>query len=216
MLKLLITIIALAFTVSFDGFGAGITYGSRKIRVPLSSIAIIAICSGTVMYGSMKVSSMLLHVVSFRLTELIGAAILTIIGLASVVQAIKSRPSFASSEFFVRENISKIRKRKYPLFFFEVLRTPLRADLDRSGNISSIEAIFLGCALSLDALGAGVGAALLGLPPIWTSFAIGTTCGLCLFYGLKVGYHFSEKKWMKRMSLLPGLLLIGLGMLRLF
>ena len=42
-----------------------------------------------------------------------------------------------------------------------ILKKPTRADFDRSGIITGLEALFLGVALSLDAFGAGIGAAML-------------------------------------------------------
>ena len=44
----------------------------------------------------------------------------------------------------------------------QILKEPRRADLDRSGMISSKEALWLGLALSLDSCGAGIGMALMG------------------------------------------------------
>ena len=46
----------------------------------------------------------------------------------------------------------------------QILRSPSKADMDNSGSISTQEAMWLGIALSLDAFGAGLGAALLGFP----------------------------------------------------
>ncbi|MDI5788515.1 hypothetical protein PO124_09275 [Bacillus licheniformis] len=45
-----------------------------------------------------------------------------------------------------------------------ILRKPTSADIDKSGIITGIEAFLLGFALSIDAFGAGIGAAALGFP----------------------------------------------------
>ena len=42
----------------------------------------------------------------------------------------------------------------------------MSADIDKSGVINGIEAVLLGFALSIDAFGAGIGAAILGFSPI--------------------------------------------------
>jgi putative Mn2+ efflux pump MntP len=41
-----ISLLILAFAVSLDGFGVGVMYGLRKIRIPLVSIGIISLWSG--------------------------------------------------------------------------------------------------------------------------------------------------------------------------
>ena len=53
MLAHMVSLLALALAVSLDGFGVGVTYGLRGIRIPLASIAIIAVCSGAVIWLSM-------------------------------------------------------------------------------------------------------------------------------------------------------------------
>ncbi|MNT95181.1 manganese efflux pump MntP [compost metagenome] len=87
--------------------------------------------------------------------------------------------------------------------------------MDKSGSISPLEALVLGIALSLDAFGAGLGAALLGFEPLRTSLTIALFSGSILLLGLHTGFRFSGSSWMKRASLLPALLLIAIGILKL-
>jgi putative sporulation protein YtaF len=97
----------------------------------------------------------------------------------------------------------------------QILKQPSRADLDRSGNISAAEAALLGVALSLDAFGAGIGAALIGFTPLWTATVIAIASGSFIATGMKIGYHCSSLNWLKRLSILPGCLLILMGILKL-
>lgn len=97
----------------------------------------------------------------------------------------------------------------------QILRTPSSADMDASGSISSMEAMILGIALSLDAFGAGLGAALLGFNPIWTSLTIALFSGTFLLLGMKTGLRFAGNYWMKHAAALPALLLIAMGILKL-
>lgn len=53
MLLHVVTLLLLAFAVSLDGFGVGVTYGLRQIRIPGLSILIIAGCSGIIILLSM-------------------------------------------------------------------------------------------------------------------------------------------------------------------
>ncbi|UPK45861.1 manganese efflux pump [Paenibacillus pabuli] len=97
----------------------------------------------------------------------------------------------------------------------QILRSPSKADMDNSGSISVQEAMWLGIALSLDAFGAGLGAALLGFPTLWTALVIALFSGAFLSLGMKVGLRFAALRWMKRLSVLPALLLMIMGIMKL-
>ena len=97
----------------------------------------------------------------------------------------------------------------------QILRKPTMADFDRSGTITGMEAVFLGVALSLDAFGAGVSAALLNYSVTFTTFLVCLLSFCFLFGGLKVGKVFGKYKWLKKYSFLPGIMLIVLGIFKM-
>jgi putative sporulation protein YtaF len=97
-----------------------------------------------------------------------------------------------------------------------ILKKPVIADMDKSGSITGWEAVLLGIALSLDAFGAGIGAALIDLSPLFTTLSIAIMSALFLWGGMASGlYFFSKTNWMKRLSILPGVLLIIMGLLKM-
>lgn len=228
----IVSLCLLAFAVSLDGFGVGSTYGLRKIRIPLISIIIISGFSGIVIYASMHIGLLLSRILSPLWASKIGAFILIGIGIWAIVQNIRNQkkdrsesrkepqPSKQEKE---RENteaeitdqpILEIKIKRLGLVV-QVMKTPSMADVDRSGIISPSEAALLGLALSLDAFGAGIGAALIGFRPIVTATVIALTSGSFFATGLKVGYLFSEKEWVKKLTILPGILLIVIAILKL-
>ena len=73
MLHHFISLLALAFALSLDGFGVGITYGLRRTRIPFLSIAVISLCSGLVIALSMQVGVLLSHIVSPDIASIVGA-----------------------------------------------------------------------------------------------------------------------------------------------
>ena len=91
----------------------------------------------------------------------------------------------------------------------------MEADFDRSGHISSTEALFLGLALSLDSFGAGVGAALIDLPPILFSIIITISCTIFILAGIRIGNLLSNVSWMKKLTVLPGIALVLIGIFKL-
>ncbi len=87
----------------------------------------------------------------------------------------------------------------------------MEADIDRSGNINGIEPLLIGLALSLDSFGAGIGVSMLGASPFITSvFVFGLTF-LFLLCGVNIGKYFANIKGLKKMSFLPGCILIFIG-----
>ena len=92
----------------------------------------------------------------------------------------------------------------------QILKEPARADFDCSGIISAREA-FLGLALALDAMGAGVGVAMAGLNIFYTVLAVGVLKFILVNLGLLVGAFFNQA-WIKSLSaVISGLILIIIG-----
>lgn len=226
----------LAVAVSLDSFGVGITYGLRKITIPFFSIIIISLCSGAVIGVSMQAGNWLSTVLSPEIASKFGASILIGIGLWAIYQYYCSLRADSQNEFMDQQSKLELQKSNSiaspvvveasaTLFKVElkrlglviqILRTPQTADFDSSGNISSSEAIMLGIALSLDAFGAGIGAALLGLHPIWTPCIITVCSAMFLVGGTQLGKKLSHLPIVKYLSGLPGILLIVLGILKFF
>ncbi|MFD1773138.1 manganese efflux pump [Paenibacillus rhizophilus] len=238
MISPIFSLLLLAFALSLDGFGVGITYGLRKLKIPLLSVLIISICSGVVMCVSMQVGALLAKVVSPHIASLFGAVIILLMGCWSLVQLMMQKDEekpfegaglgsgAEESERYpvMTDEKPEAEPEKSAVFSLEfrrlgivvqILRTPSSADMDKSGSISSVEAFLLGIALSLDAFGAGLGAALLGFNPLWTSLVIALFSGSILVLGLNTGLRYAGSVWMKRASVLPALLLIAIGILKL-
>lgn len=222
----IVSLCLLAFAVSLDGFGVGSTYGLRKIRIPLISIMIISGFSGIVIYASMHIGLLISRIFSPLWASKIGAFILIGIGIWAIAQSIRNQkkdlweagnePQSAKQQDadLAELPILEIKIKRLGLVV-QVINTPSMADVDRSGIISPSEAALLGLALSLDAFGAGIGAALIGFRPIVTATVIALTSGSFFAAGLQVGHLFSDKEWVKKLTVLPGILLILIAILKL-
>jgi putative sporulation protein YtaF len=226
----IVSLLVLAFALSLDGFGVGMMYGLRKIKVSLLAISIISCFSGVVIYASMGIGAMVSSFISPIYASRIGAIILICIGIWALVQFFIQKNNDKSEDEVTTcqdepilidypepqtvKEIFNIELRRFGLVI-QILRTPVVADIDKSGNISVSEAILLGLALSLDAFGAGIGAALIGLQPLLTATFIIVSSGIFLALGLQFGLRFANISWIKKLSLLPGCLLIVMGVMKL-
>lgn len=228
------SLLVLALAVSLDGFGVGVTYGLRGIRLPVISVAIIAICSGMVIGLSMLAGGWLSAYLPAAAARVIGAAILIAIGMWALWQLRRSRRGrdglqhadagdCTADDRGGREDVRESSGPHAVLYIelkrlglvIQILRTPQAADVDRSGTISASEAVLLGVALSLDALGAGIGAAMVGFPPLLTAVLIAAASGGFLLAGMRFGLRFAGWTGMRAVSVLPGLILIVMGITRL-
>jgi putative sporulation protein YtaF len=226
----LISLMMLALAVSLDGFGVGVTYGLRKIKMPLASVAIISLCSGFIIFISMQIGVWISSFVSPIYAKGVGGIILIGIGIWALYQVLTEKKDTPESDSSMQEIVPKKESTKQGLpttreivnielkrlgLVIQILRTPSIADRDRSGNISASEALLLGIALSLDAFGAGIGAALIGFTPWLTSTVIAFSSGAFLTTGLQIGYRYSDLSWIRRLSVFPGFVLIVMGIMKL-
>lgn len=206
-----ISLLLLAFAVSLDSFSVGLTYGLRKMKIPLKSIAVIAVCSAAVLMAAMMIGQLLESFFSPDLAEKLGGAVLILLGGWILIQFF--RPD--KNELLCHEKIIMNFEIKSLGIVINILKKPMTADFDRSGTINGIEAVMLGLALSLDAFGAGIGAALLGLPPAKLALAAACMSSIFVYAGMKLGSYFAKSGWMQKFSFVPGILLIIIGLLKM-
>ncbi|MYL60018.1 sporulation membrane protein YtaF [Virgibacillus halodenitrificans] len=193
-------LLLLVIAVSLDGFGVGITYGMRNIRVPFPALFIIMLCSGVIVVISMTIGNVISSWFTPTAAKFLGGSILVALGLFSLWNSIG------------RKNVEKDTNKN---ILTTVLSTPDSADLDQSGTISTGEAFLLGAALALDALGAGIGASMLGYSPVITAFLIACMSGIFLFSGIRVGIILAKNEKLRRMAVIPPVLLITIGILNI-
>lgn len=207
-----ISLIFLAFAVSLDSFNVGLTYGLRKMQIPIKSIVIISCCSAGVLMMAMTLGHFLESLFSPQAAEKVGGIILVFLG------------AWVLFQFFRPEREKETRDQDDTILNFEIqslgvvihiLRKPMSADIDKSGTITGVEALLLGLALSLDAFGAGIGAAMLRLSPGYLAISVAIMSSLFVFMGMKLGAIFAQNEWVQKFSFIPGILLIIIGIWRL-
>lgn len=209
-----LSLFVLAFAVSLDGFGVGITYGLRKIRFPWWSLFIVTVLSGTMILLAMGVGGLIVRFMSPEGAKIIGASILICIGgwaLYNVLMNLNPQRDSTTKQL----RVFRLELKKLGLVI-QILKTPTMADMDHSGSISGSEAFFLGIALSMDAFGAGLGASMVGYKPLETAFAVSLMSLLFIGFGLKAGYKYSGRPFMQRMVFVPGIMLILIGLSKIF
>lgn len=216
------TAILLAVALSLDGFGVGMSYGLRRIRIPWTSMLMIAFCTVVAMCSAVFFGGWFVQWVKFLPPNVLGAMILLSIGIYQVIRAFGQRNvgivealEVSSIGVAAREPVVKFQF-EFLGIVIQVLRYPEQADLDGSGVITIKESALLGTALSLDAFASGLAIGLSAgivhsLPVI---LLVALTQVLMLRLGQIVTGIVPEEV-LNRIGFLPGtlLILIGLGKL---
>ncbi len=199
-----------ALAVSADGFMVGLAYGIKRIHIPIFSLVVISIASAFAVTISMLCGKGLALLLPAGWTSTTAATIFIIIGIYFLLGAGKEQ----IKELQPDETGSLVSLNIRPLgIIVHILKEPSCADLDSSGTISTKEAFFLGFALALDALGAGVALAISGFNIVFTAMAVGTLKFVLVNSGLLLGGFVTNAKFKTASALLPGLIFIIIGVL---
>jgi len=217
---MLFSITLLSISLSLDALGVGIAYGTKNIKVPLLSKIII--CMFSILYSgaALIVGNSLSNFLSPLAAKVIGISILAVMGIWITIQALLK----GNEQPDVNRKIDA--QNEGPLFkvaikslgiTIQVIKNPVEGDIDRSGVIDISESFLLGLALSVDAIGVGVGSALAGFHSLSIPFAVGLFQLLFLYIGTYLGGKVLLIKGVNKrlLSLLPGILLIFLALIRI-
>lgn len=213
--------ILFALALSFDGFGVGLSYGIRRIRIPLLSMLVMTLCTVVAMGSAVFFGDVLMGVITFIPPNLLAAGILLTLGGFQLTKAIlqlikgdtpKAVPVNATA---LQEPVIKFEFKILGIVV-QVLKTPEQADLDGSGVISAKESVLLGTALSLDAFASGL---VLGLAVgILNSLSIIGWVALMQIVMIKFGQALAGKlpeEHLGKLGLLPGTMLILIALRKL-
>lgn len=201
----------LTVALCLDGFGVGVSYGMRRIGIPLPSLLVICLTSAAAMGATMVFGRVLGGFFPAAAARQAGAFVLIAVGFWLFLQ-----PWFQK----VIKNGAQEQKLLFripipPLgVVIQIMREPVVADLDRSGEISLRESALLGAALAMDAFGAGFGAALAGTS-LWICPLMALVKLVLVRTGQELGKRCSRTFFGDRAAYLPGLIIIALGLLEL-
>lgn len=184
----LTTALLIALALSVDAFFAGVTFGLKRVRVPITSALIVGGTSGLIVYTALLAGHRLAELLPPQLAPWLGAGLLIAIGLWVLTRQPQTKNPGPASPW---------------------------PDFDRSGHISPWEAVWLGGALAIDAFGTGLGISLSGGhgPTLPVAAALVTLMAILL--GSLLGSRVARRTPARLAHYLPGAILILLGLSRL-
>ncbi len=208
----------LALALSLDGFAVGCSYGLKDTKLLPGSLLVIALITAFLMSLSLLIGVFLATLIPTHISNIVSGLILILLGLWQLLQSWISYLELnnLSTSLSVPEEplLADIQIKSLGIVV-KILKTPNEADLDRSGDIDNKEAALLGIALGLDAFITGFGVGLTKISFLIIPVVAILQIGL-LKLGFVLGRRFSTSWLNKGGFLVPGLLLILLGLTRIF
>ncbi|USG63299.1 sporulation membrane protein YtaF [Brevibacillus ruminantium] len=171
-------ILGFAISSSIDNFGVGISYGIRKIRIGFLANFLMAVICLVLSEIGIFFGQILAAILPGILPVLLGALILTVIGIRIILLAAprnKPVPATSAEGSTRAKNLSGI------------LQNPEIVDFDKSGEIGLGEAGILGIALAANAVTNGLSAGLIGLSPHAVSITAAIGSFITVWAGVALG-----------------------------
>ncbi len=211
----MLAVVFLAISLSIDALGTGLSYSVRGIVIPFFAKFIMSILAYLFSSLSLFAGIALSNILPDNFAKIIGVSILCLMGLWIIFQ------SYIKKE--EKEPKAKSKKRIFSFFIksmgitINIIRNPQSGDLNGSSYIEPIEAVYIGIALSVDSLGAGVGAGLMGLNNLFIPLTVAVMQYIFITFGSWIGTKLAKLKLSPKIWVfVSGSVLIMLGFIRLF
>jgi putative sporulation protein YtaF len=205
-----LTAFLIALSCNLDNVGVGISYGTRRIRLPLITNLYIALLTAFGTWVAMVAGQQVFRFFSPESGALLGGGILVAMGVWVMVQeAKKARQPDEAAEI---ADPAGGEEESWWQHLLAILGEPVQADYDKSGHIDLKEGTILGLALLLNNLPNGVAAAMIKLPVLVTVLAVGILSVLTFWVGIAIGRFMGGRSRSAWTWVASGLILIGIGL----
>ena len=191
----------IALTNNFDNIGVRIAYSIRGIKISTLINLWISVITFVISFFAAFSGTMISGVLSKGVSSLIAMLLLSAIGSWMILEPYLKKDNDCADESVQEDGKSA----------GHVLLHPQNADMDNSKHIDFKEATFLGIALSINNVGGGVSAGMIGLNSFWVGFLSAVLSFVALWAGNYVAEFFIKWNLSKKASVVAGLLLIAIG-----
>ncbi len=191
----------IALSNNFDNVGARIAYSIRGIMIsPLINLW-ISVITFVISFFAAYSGTLISGVISKQLSSLIAMLLLTAIGAWIILEPYLKKDNDCTDESVQRDKKSAR----------QASQNPKNTDMDNSRHINFREATLLGLALSINNVGGGVSAGIIGLNSFWVGLLSAVISFLALWSGNYIAEFFIKWNISKKASVVAGILLIALG-----
>lgn len=192
--------IALANNV--DNISVRIAYSIRGIKITTIKNLWISLITFLISTIAAVSGNLISGIFSKQLSSLLSMILLASIGLWIMLEPYFKKNNTETDEIYKDGNKN----------IYIILKRPEKADIDNSNDIDFKEATMLGIALSINNIGGGISAGMIGL----NSFFIGFFSALISFIALWTGNYVTDflNRWNfnRKATVIAGLILILIGL----
>ena len=186
---------------NFDNIGVRIAYSLRGITISNPMNLWIAVITFFITAFATYSGTLISKLFTKQISSIIAMLILTAIGLWMIIDYYRKR-----SDNVIQESGEENDKG-----LLHVLANPENADIDMSKHIDFKEATLLGIALSINNVGGGISAGMIGLNSFWVGFLSAVLSFIALWAGNYVSEIFIKWNISNKAAVVAGLLLIAIG-----
>lgn len=192
----------IALANNLDNISVRIAYSIRGIKITTIKNLWISLITFLISFLAAISGSLISRIFSKHITSILSMTLLVIIGLWIMLEPYFKKNNGDSAE--VHNGKGKN--------IYMILKKPEEADVDNSKDIDFKEATLLGIALSINNIGGGISAGMIGL----NSFFIGFFSALISFIALWIGNFVTDflNRWNfnRKATAAAGILLILIGL----
>ncbi len=194
----MVVLFLLAFSLSIDALGAGITYGLRRISFSSVACLLLFLMTMGMMFCFLGIGRWIVHLFPHAPMEKIGAFFLLCFGCYLILSA--------------------CRKPKQNHTISNCFKEPTDCDRNHSKTLEPKEALLLGLVLSTDSFGIGMSIAASGLSHVLLPVLAAFFQTAFLVIGAKLGKTLFSHTVPREncYSFVSGLLFTGIALLRFF
>ena len=213
MIYSLIYMVTIAFSLSIDAIGIGVSYGIRGIKISSFAKLIICTISFLIILGSMLLGNILYSLISENTGRITGSLILFLMGLWIILQGRKNK------------NEKRKKKEEKTLHFIikplgisiKIIQSPEFCDFNKSSVIEPFESVYLGIALSFDSIGVGMTSSIFNFNEVTFSLLVCIFQILLLSFGIFFGRKINKIKNIDKISnIVSGTILILIAAVKIF
>ncbi len=186
-------ILLISLVNNLDTIGVRVAYSVKGIRIPLYTNLWITAIAFLFSAIAAVFGNQLANLLPERVVKIISMLLLGIIGLWLIIEP---------------HCVGKKKVREDDGHVLAILADPSKADRDGSKEIDFMEATFLGIALSLNNIGGGVTAGVLGFSWFMVAILSAAFSFLVLQVGNELTCYLEQKKLEGKVPFMAGLLLI--------
>lgn len=188
----LLSIFVISLTLSVDDFAVGIGYGLHKIKMPPKNLLLMVLGSAISTWGVMLLGKFIFTFIPDSIADFIGVIILGAIGCKMIYQGLTEKESY---EKYINNN-------------------PISPNTKRTTSV--FELMSVGFALGIDDFAQALGLGVAGFPVALTVILLEVAEIIAILSGNYLAFKGFSKKVNGRLSIIPGIVLILVGLYQLF